>query len=421
MKLYGLADCNNFFCSCERVFRPDLRNKPIIVLSNNDGCVVARSNESKALGIKMGDPYFQIKKELEKHNVTVFSSNLTLYGDMSSRVMSTLSKYTPQIDIYSIDEAFIDLTGIVNPVELCSDIIKHINKGIGIPVSIGIAPTKTLAKIASKFAKTYKGYKGVCLIDSDEKRIKALKLLDISDVWGIGRKSSAKLKTYGVKTAYDFTQKPQWWIQQEFSINGVKTWRELKGEDCIDSDELPFKKSLCTSRSFADMGLNKLSDIEEAIADFAANCSRKLVEQNAVCKSLSIFAYGSRFREDIPNNNIHINIILPIASNNIQTLVSACVKTLRNNWKEGNFWYKKIGVVAWDITRSDAIQTSLFEKSNIIKDKKLSKVINEINNKSGKDTIRIATQSNIISERIKNQHHSPHYTTDINQILIVKS
>ena len=253
MKLFGLADCNNFYCSCERVFHPNLRDKPVVVLSNNDGCVVARSEESKRLGIKMGVPFYQVRDLLDKNGVAVFSSNYNLYGDMSSRVMSMLSSYFPKIYVYSIDEAFLDLSDIEDidsVVELSRKTVKAIYKGVGIPVSLGIAPTKTLAKMASVYAKKHKGYKGVCVIDTDEKREKALKLFPIKDVWGIGRKHSKKLEYNGVKTAWDFIQKPEGWVRREMSITGLRTWKELRGESSIEIEDELYKKSICTSRSF---------------------------------------------------------------------------------------------------------------------------------------------------------------------------
>ena len=217
MQLFGLADCNNFYCSCERLFHPDLIGKPVVVLSNNDGCVIARSEESKALGIQMGDVFYQVKDKLEQNDVAVFSSNYNLYGDMSRRVMSLLSRYSPKVDVYSIDEAFLDLTGMGTTESLtayCKKMVRHIGKGTGIPISLGVAPTKTLAKMASKFAKKYKGYEGVCLIDTDEKREKALKLFEVGDIWGIGHRSVEKLHYYGVHTAWDLTQKSESWVRR---------------------------------------------------------------------------------------------------------------------------------------------------------------------------------------------------------------
>ena len=421
--MIALADCNNFFCSCERVFQPSLRNKPVIVLSNNDGCVIARSNESKALGIKMGQPFYQVKKLVEKNEVAVFSSNYTLYGDMSRRVMSLLSTYAPSIDIYSIDEAFLDFTGIAEGDELkqyAEDMVRHIKKGTGIPISLGIAPTKTLAKVASKFAKKYKAYNGVCMIDTEEKRKKALQLFDISDVWGIGRKASKKLQYHGIKTAWDFVQKSQTWVRNMLTITGERTWRELRGESCIETEELPHKKSICTSRSFPNRGLNKLSDVEEAVANFAAQCSRKLREQHTVCKSITLFAYTSRFRSDLQQDYIHKTINLEVPTNNIQELVALAVTALRDNWKGDEYLYKKAGVIVWNISPDNAIQGSVFDTIDRNKQTALSKAIDEINKKNGYNTIRVALQGYNKNWHLKCEHISKQYTTNLKDIIEVK-
>ena len=230
--MIALVDCNNFYCSCECVFNPNLRTQPVVVLSNNDGCIVARSNEAKALGIQMGCPLYQVKDLLEQHQVAVFSSNYNLYGDMSRRVMMLLSEFTPELTQYSIDEAFLDFSGMGEGETLRrygKNIVKTVGRGTGIPVTVGIAPTKTLAKVASKFGKKFKGYEGVCLIDTEEKRIKALQQFDIADVWGIGRRHLAKMNYYDVHTAWDFTQKSESWVRRLFTVTGVRTWRELRG------------------------------------------------------------------------------------------------------------------------------------------------------------------------------------------------
>ena len=424
MELFGLADCNNFYCSCERVFHPDLIGKPVVVLSNNDGCVIARSEESKALGIKMGDVFYQVKDKLEEHNVAVFSSNYNLYGDMSRRVMSLLSQYSPKIDVYSIDEAFLDLSGMGTSEQLteyCKKMVKHIGKGTGIPISLGIAPTKTLAKMASKFAKKYKGYEGVCLIDTDEKREKALKLFPVEDVWGIGYRSVEKLNYYGIKTAWDLTQKSESWVKRELTVTGVRTWKELRGESCISIEELPHKKSICTSRSFADQGLNKLSDVEETIANFAAQCSRKLREQHTVCNSITIFAHTSRFRQDLPQSYIYQTTNLPVPSNDQQELVSMAVKMLRANWREDNrFFYKKAGVIVWGISRDNAIQTNLFDNVDREKQAALAKAIDAINRKNGHNKIRVAVQGNEKGWQLKKEYISKQYTTNLDDVIVLK-
>ncbi|MBR4048775.1 MAG: Y-family DNA polymerase [Bacteroides sp.] len=423
MKLYGLADCNNFYCSCERVFHPDLIGKPVVVLSNNDGCVIARSEESKALGIKMGEAFYQVKEKLEQNNVAVFSSNYNLYGDMSRRVMSLLTKYSPKIDVYSIDEAFLDFSGMNTSdtfIEYCREMVRYIHKGTGIPISLGIAPTKTLAKMASIFAKKYKGYKGVCLIDTDEKREKALKLFPVEDVWGIGYRSVERLHSQGIKTAWDLAQKSESWIKRELTITGVRTWKELRGESCISTEELPHKQSICTSRSFAEQGLNRLADIEEAIANFAAQCARKLREQHTVCNSITIFLHTSRFREDVPQSYIYHSINLQVPTNNQQELISYAVKMLRANWKEGNFHYKKAGVIVWGICRDDAIQGNLFDTVNRSKQAALAKAIDAINRKNGHNKIRVAVQGDEKGWQLKREYISQQYTTNLDEVIVLK-
>lgn len=424
MQLFALADCNNFFCSCERVFQPNLRTTPVVVLSNNDGCVIARSNESKALGIKMGQPFYQVKDLLEKSGVAVFSSNYTLYGDMSRRVMSMLSTYAPKIDVYSIDEAFLDFSGMGEGDELrqyTENMVKEVTKGTGIPISLGIAPTKTLAKVASKFAKKHKAYNGVCIIDNEEKRKKALQLTDILDVWGIGRKASKKLNYYAIKTAWDFTQKSQSWVRSMLTVTGERTWRELQGESCIETEELPHKKSICTSRSFPDRGLNNLADVEEAVANFAARCSFKLREQHTVCGAITVFAYTSRFRTDIRQDYIHQTINLQVATNNTQELVSLAVGAIRKEWKKEEYLYKKAGVIVWNISPANAVQGSLFDSVDREKMSALSKAIDEINRKNGYSTIRVAVQGYNKNWHLKCEHISKQYTTNIKDIIEVKA
>lgn len=424
MMFFGLADCNNFYCSCERVFHPELRDKPVVVLSNNDGCVVARSEESKRLGVKMGVPFYQVRELLEKNGVAVFSSNYNLYGDMSRRVMSMLSSFFPKINVYSIDEAFLDLSEIKDVesiAELSRKAVKLINRGVGIPVSLGIAPTKTLAKMASVYAKRHKGYKGVCIIDTEEKREKALKLFSIKDVWGIGRKHSKRLEYYGVKTAWDFVQRSEAWVKKEMSITGVRTWKELRGESCIEMEDEAYKKSICTSRSFPDQGLNKIEDMEEAVANFASKCSKKLREQHTVCATIVVFAYTSRFREDMPQSYINEMVNFEVPTNDVQEIVSKAVVALRKAWKSGSYYYKKAGVIACNISDDKFIQANLFDTVDRERQAALSKMLDEINKRNGEDTVRVAVQGYGNNWHIKNEYISKQYTTNIKDIIIVKA
>lgn len=360
--MFALVDCNNFYCSCERVFNPALRTSPVVVLSNNDGCIIARSNEAKAMGIAMGTPFYQVKDMLERNKVAVFSSNYTLYGDMSRRVMMLLSEFAPDVSQYSIDEAFVDLSGFGSGDmlrEYGMKIVRAIGKGTGIPVTMGIAPTRTLAKVASKYGKRFKGYHGVCLIDTDDKRIKALQGLDVADVWGIGRRSVSKLNYYGVHTAYDLVQRSESWVRKMLTISGVRTWRELHGESCIDIEELPQKKSICTSRSFADEGLSELCHLEEAVANFASSCSRKLKQQHSCCGAVTVFAYTSRFRTDVPRRAINHTSVMTVPTNDLRELVSTAVDALRSQWPVDTCRFKKAGVIVWDICPDTAVQTYL--------------------------------------------------------------
>ena len=423
--MFGLVDCNNFYCSCERVFNPALRTSPVVVLSNNDGCVIARSNEAKALGIEMGAPFYKVKAFLERNKVAVFSSNYTLYGDMSRRVMMLLAGFTPALTQYSIDEAFIDLSGFGEGEALRSygrHIVSTIGRGTGIPVTLGIAPTKTLAKVAAKYGKRYKGYGGVCLIDTEDRRVKALKGLAVADVWGIGRRTVGKLEYHGVRTAWDFTQRSEGWVRRELTVTGVRTWCELQGESCIDIEELPEKKSICTSRSFPDQGLSQLGPLEEAVAHFASSCSRKLKEQDSCCRAVTVFAYTSRFRTDAPCSAINRTVTLTVPTNDLRELVSVAVGALRSQWDaSATFFYKKAGVIVWDICPSGAVQGDLFDTVDRAKQARLAAAIDAINRKNGYNTVKVAVQGTDTSWRMKHEHESGKYTTNIDDVIKVKA
>ena len=423
--MIALADCNNFFCSCERVFNPALRTTPVVVLSNNDGCVVARSNEAKALGIPMGIPFYQARELIEKNGVAVFSSNYNLYGDMSRRVMTLLAEFTPTLMPYSIDEAFLDLSGMGSG-EALRDygkrIVRVVGKGTGIPLTVGIAATKTLAKVAAHYGKRYKGYEGVCLIDSDERREKALRQLPVGEVWGIGRRLRATLEYHGVRTAWDLTQKSESWTRRLLTVTGTRIWRELRGESCIDIDELPLQKSVCTSRSFADEGIADLGRLEEAVANFAAACSRKLKARQSCCSGLTLFAYTSRFRDDLPARSINRTIHLPVPTNDQQEIIHAAITLLRADWdRSATYHYKKAGVIVWDITAASAIQTNLFDPIDRVKQARLAAAIDAINRRNGHDTVKVAIQGTAPKNwGLKQEHISQQYTTNLLEIIKVK-
>ena len=423
--MIALADCNNFYCSCERVFNPALRTTPVVVLSNNDGCVVARSNEAKALGIPMGIPFYQARELIEKNGVAVFSSNYNLYGDMSRRVMTLLAEFTPTLMPYSIDEAFLDLSGMGSG-EALRDygkrIVRVVGKGTGIPLTVGIAATKTLAKVAAHYGKRYKGYEGVCLIDTDERREKALRQLPVGEVWGIGRRLRATLEYHGVRTAWDLTQKSESWTRRLLTVTGTRVWRELRGESCIDIDELPLQKSVCTSRSFADEGIADLGRLEEAVANFAAACSRKLKDRSSCCSGLTLFAYTSRFRDDLPARSINRTIHLPVPTNDQQEIIHAAITLLRADWdRSATYHYKKAGVIVWDITTASAIQTNLFDPIDRVKQARLADAIDAINRRNGHDTVKVAIQGTSPKNwGLKQEHISQQYTTNLLEVIKVK-
>ena len=450
--MIGLADCNNFYCSCERVFRPDLIGKPVVVLSNNDGCVIARSEEAKALGYKMGDPFYQVKEKLEAEGVAIFSSNYTLYGSLSNRVMSMLSHYSPHIDQYSIDESFFDVDQSMaerffqdnlkeNDTFLNNESLLHqygarisadVLRAVGIPISIGIAETKTLAKIGSKFAKKYKGYQGCCLIDTDERRHKALSLFPIKDVWGIGRQISRKLDYMGIRTAAQFADKKESWVRSHFNITTVRTWKELNGESCISIEELPQKKSICTSRSFAAEGISDKDVVEEAVANFAVRCAEKLRHQGSVCQGITVFAWTSRFNENVPEYTIHDSLTLPIATNAQEEIVGAALSILRAKYPKSmadsrpdrpdmSFHFKKAGVILWQISPDHPRQQDLFDPIDRSKQKKLMEAIDAINRKNGYGTIRQAIQGTNCRFDLKREYMSKQFTTNIHDILKVKT
>lgn len=413
--MFGLMDCNNFYASCERVFNPSLNGKPIVVLSNNDGCVIARSNEAKALGIKMGAPAYQIKDEILKYGISVFSSNYTLYGDMSARVMSILTSLAPEIEIYSIDEAFINLEGITQLQGIGADIVTKVYKGTGIPVSLGIAPTKTLAKVANKFAKKYPAYNCLCIIDTEEKRIKALQLTEIGDVWGIGRRQAVKLEKQGVKTAFDFTQLPGSWVRKNMTVIGERTWKELKGVSCIEMEAAPpAKKQICTSRSFGKM-VEDVDTLSEAIATHASTCAKKLRKQKAFATSIMVFIHTNNFREDLPQYWKNIVIKLPVPTSDTLEIVHYALQGLRSIFMQG-YQYKKAGVIITEIVSS--AQLGLFDTIDREKREKLMQAIDKVNGEH-RQLVKLAVQGNGRDWKLKQEQLSQRYTTNINEILTI--
>jgi len=410
--MYALVDCNNFFVSCQRVFDSSLDGKPVIVLSNNDGCAIARSNEAKALGIKMGANFFEIEDIVKKHDVQVFSTNFVLYADMSLRVKGLLSTFCPVIEDYSIDESFADFSGFdnYNLKDYCTTIAQTLKQGTGIPVSIGVAPTKTLAKVANKYAKKYPAYQSVCMIDTGEKRITALKNFEIGDVWGIGRRHAKRLTEMGIKTAYDFTQLPQAWVRKHMTVVGERTWRELLGEPCIQMETVqPDKQSILVSRSFGKM-ISDLNIISEAVSTYASMVAAKLRRQKSCAKSLLAFIDTNPFREDLEQYSQHIIINLPVATNSTAEIIKYALQGLKTIFKPG-LQYKKAGVMVMDLCPENAVMPNLFDTFNRKNDKKVTGVLDFVNNKYGRNTLRLAVMGDGKAWKIKQERLSPCYTT----------
>jgi len=394
--MYALVDCNNFYASCERVFNPSLNGKPIVVLSNNDGCVIARSNEAKALGIKMGAVAFQIQHIIRQHDIQVFSSNFLLYGDMSRRVMNILSAYSPNCEVYSIDECFLDLTGFnINFREYGSSIRNRVRKWTGLPVSVGIAPTKALAKAANRIAKKFSTLDGIHVIDTEEKRIKALKWLPIEDVWGIGRRYARKLQAMGVKTAYDFTQ------------------LDLQGVPSIEMEVPEKKQSIATTRSF-DRDYSTFDDLHERISTFTMMSAEKLREQESMCRRLVVFIETNRFneKEDFYSNSILLKLPFPTSSS--LELVSFAIHGLKNIYRE-NKHYKRAGVILMDFVDANEYQPSLFFNSNP-KHKNLMEAVDRLNSKYGKTLVRLASQDEL-AHKMRRRHLSKAYTTNFDELI----
>lgn len=414
--MFGLMDCNNFYASCEAVFNPVLRDRAVVVLSNNDGCVIARSPAAKELGIKMGTPAFQIKNLIDAGRVVALSSNYTLYGDMSARVMKVLAAMVDGVEIYSIDEAFFHIPDGVDYVAFGRRIAMAVTRATGIPVSIGIAPTKTLAKVANHIAKKYPGLKRVCVIDSDDKRVQALKLTPIDDVWGIGRRYTAQLRAMGVDEAWAFSQLPRTVVRRRMTVGGERTWSELNGVSCINLDLGHVdKQQICTSRSFGEM-LGKLEQIQAPVATFAARCAEKLRAGRLVAGTVMVFLYTNRFRSDLPQVALHRVVALAGASNDTRVIVAAALDALRAIYQPG-YQYKKAGVIVGDISPVARRPVDLFSRAPDAAGDNLMAAIDAINNRFGKNTVRLTAE--LADEKWRPAQHkrSPNYTTDMNDII----
>lgn len=419
--MYALVDCNNFYASCERVFNPDLCHKPVVVLSNNDGCVIARSNEAKAVGVPMGAPAFKYRQLFEANGVHVFSSNFPLYGDLSHRVMTILGGFCPVMEIYSIDECFLDFSGFelhdLNKIGL--EMKNKVLKWTGIPISVGFAPTKSLAKAANRIAKKFpERTNGVYAINTDEQRIKALKWLKIEDVWGIGRQHTKRLQAMQVFTAFQFTEMSDYWVRSNLSVVGLRLKHDLQGIPTLQMEDVKDKKNIATTRTF-DSNYTKLEQIKERVAGFAVACAAKLRAQHSCCNSIMVFIHTNGYRDDQEQYSRNIVLKLPFATNSSIELAKFAIQALERIFKPG-YAYKKAGVIVMDFSPENNQQLNIFENRNP-RHIKLMAAIDKINVSYGQQKIRLAAQDTGRVWKMKQEQLSPRYTTNLNEIITVNT
>ncbi|MCQ2134570.1 MAG: Y-family DNA polymerase [Bacteroidales bacterium] len=420
--MIALADCNTFFASVEKVFHPGLKGKPVCVLSSNDGNIVALTTEAKALGIKRGAPFFQVKDIIEKNHVAVFSGNIMLYAAMSKRVQSIMRQTVARTESYSIDEQFLYLDGYeehYDLVEYMRGMVEKIRLWTDIPVSVGIARTKTLAKVASRFAKKYKGYRSVCIIDSEEKRRKALSMFELADVWGIGHRTYEKLVSLGVTTPLQFADKPGDWVQRHFHKPGYQTWLELNGTPCISTEEILRRQSISTSRSFGEM-ISSKDQLKASVAAFASSCANTLRSQGSSAGAVSVFACSNRFREDLEQYSNIGTAMLEIPSADTLELTEAALKIVDDIYRPG-IMYKKSGVILSHIV-SGTVQQLLFDPvPNREERVVLSETIDSMNHKYGLKTVRLAIEGEKNEKwKVKSEHRTPNYLTELSEIMTIK-
>lgn len=420
--MIALVDCNSFYASCEQVFRPDLWGKPVVVLSNNDGCIIAANKEAKALThIPMFEPVFKIKKQLIANNVTFFSSNYTLYGELSQRVMNTLNQFSPRVEVYSIDESFVDLHGFknINYKDYGNTIKETIFRNTGIPTGVGIAHTKVLAKLANKIAKKVPKHNHVFVIDSDDQRIDVLKQTKIGSVWGVGKQHAKRLQEIGVHTAYQFTQTPLAWVRKQMTVVGERLWRELRGEPCMDMIEIPKpKKGIGTAKSFGHK-IESLSLIEEACSYYISEVAEVLRAQKTCAMYLQVFLHTNRFSDFDKQYQNKQTVTLAIPTNNTFTLITEAGKILKEIYKPG-YRYKKVGVNLTGIIPEAYVQGNLFESPKQEEHKELMQLFDSLNCKYGKGTVSSGSTGTRMKEwELVKADRSPRFTTQWLELLTI--
>lgn len=419
--MIALVDCNNFYASCERLFQPRLQNRPIVVLSNNDGCVIARSDEAKELGIEMGTPSFLIEAVLQQHNVSVFSSNYTLYGDLSDRVMTTLSQFADQLEVYSIDEAFLNLSSFRhhNLTGYAQTIRNTVMQHTGIPVSIGIAPSKTLAKMANRLVKKRNKHLGVYCIDTTEKIQFTLQNTLVKDIWGIGSQYTKVLNGHGFITALDLSRAPEPWIRKNLSVAGQRMYNELKGISCIDFDDMPPKKKMvCVARGFGKVLSNK-NEVMEALANYTAMVAAKLRSEQLATNTIQIFVQTNAHRTNEPQYFRSLTLRLPVATNSTNELLTHARRGFETIYRPG-YNYSKTGCTAMELIPAADVQTNVFDTENRARNSQLMQVLDRVNRSFGKNTVRFALQGFSTRWKLRQLKLSPCYTTRIEEVLTVK-
>jgi len=419
--MIALVDCNNFYASCERVFRPDLQGKPIVILSNNDGCIIARSDEAKALGIAMGAPEFQVRTQLQQHQVQVFSSNYALYGDMSQRVMAILRQFAPQVEEYSIDEAFLSFEGlhVEDYTALGLAIKQRIQQWVGIPVCIGFAPSKALAKLANRVAKKYKQRTGgVYHMATETQRLKALQWVQIEDIWGIGGRLSKKMKLRGIHTGLDFTRPEHTaYIKQTMGVVGLRLQLELQGLSVLDMEEPSVKKQIAVTRSFEGT-LSDWDALRERVSTFAAVCGEKLRRQQSCCQHITVFIRKDKFQNETWPYAFYASEVLPFPSQSSLTLSQIAIRLLEKLYVPGQA-YKKAGVLVGQLTPQHQRQFQLFGDEDP-RHQALMQAMDACNSKYGDRKIRLGTHDLQRTWKMKQRHLSPKYTTDPNDLLVIQ-
>jgi|SRR5579871_522517 len=421
--MLALVDCNNFYASCERVFDPKLKHRPVVVLSNNDGCIVARSQEAKALGLQMGEPYFKVKELLDRHKVAVFSSNYALYGDMSQRVMTVLQQFAPDVEIYSIDEAFLDLDGFRDLPELARTIRETVRQWTGLPVSVGIAPTKTLAKLANDTAKKNPGYNGVCVLDTPELWKPLLHEFEVGDVWGIGPQYKKLLNKHGINTALQFSQLPETWLRKHMSVVGARTAKELRGQPCLELElHADLKKGITVSRSFGKR-ITEFTELEQALASYVSRAGEKLRRENLLAKHMLVFMHTSPFAKDAAKDPYYapsLSFAMPLHTNYTPELIHYALRALKEMYRPG-YRYMKCGVMLTDLLPEGTETLDLFDRRDTVKQSKLMAAMDQVNQKMGTRTLFYAGAGIRQKWSMIAARKSPSYTTDWQGLIQVKA